>query len=45
MKSYQMLRTLEGHAHGVDNLTFSPDGQVLVSASFDGAVRLWGVRP
>jgi WD40 repeat protein len=45
MKSYQLLRTLEGHAHGVDNLTFSPDGQVLVSASFDGAVRLWGVRP
>jgi len=44
-KSYQLLRTLEGHAHGVDNLTFSPDGQVLISASFDGAVRLWGVRP
>ncbi len=45
MKSYQILRTLAGHVHGVDNLTFSPDGQVLVSASFDGEVRLWGVRP
>ena len=41
----QLLRTLEGHTHAVGSLTFSPDGQFLASGSYDGNVRLWGVRP
>jgi WD40 repeat protein len=40
-----LLRTLEGHTAGVEYLTFSPAGQYLVSASYDGSVRLWGNRP
>jgi WD40 repeat protein len=40
-----LLRTLEGHTSGVEYLTFSPAGQYLVSASYDGSVRLWGNRP
>ena len=43
--SGELLRTLEGHTHGVEHLTFSPDGQMLVSGSYDGSVRLWGIRP
>jgi WD40 repeat protein len=43
--SGELLRTLEGHQHGVTHLTFSPDSQYLVSASYDGAIRLWGIRP
>ncbi len=40
-----LLRTLEGHTAGVEYLLFSPAGQYLVSASYDGSVRLWGNRP
>lgn len=41
----QMLRELDGHASGVTHLLFSPDARYLVSASFDGWVHVWGIRP
>jgi WD40 repeat protein len=40
-----LLRTLEGHTGGVTNLSFSPDSKYLVSGSYDGVLRLWGIRP
>lgn len=40
-----LLRTLEGHTGGVTSLIFSPNRQHLVSASYDGVLRLWGIRP
>ena len=40
-----LLRTLEGHTKGVDHLLFSPDSYYLVSATYDGIIRLWGIRP
>ena len=33
--------TLEGHTGTVQAISFSPDGQVLASGSFDGTIRLW----
>ena len=41
----ELLRTLEGHSGGVTNLLFSPNSKYLVSASYDGILRLWGIRP
>ena len=43
--SGNLLRTLEGHTAGVDVLMFSESGELLVSASYDGSIILWGVRP
>lgn len=40
-----LLRTLDGHESAVNSLAFSPSGQYLVSGSYDGSLRLWGIRP
>lgn len=38
------LQTLEGHEQSVEAVTFSPDGQLLASASDDSSVILWHSR-
>ena len=43
--SGKKLRDLEGHLRGVNFLAFSPNNQLLASASYDGTIRLWGIRP
>lgn len=44
VESGQLLAAYSAHAHAVEQLAFSPSGMLLVSASYDGTVRLWGVR-
>ena len=40
----QIQRTFSGHTRGVDHIVFSSDGSLLVSASWDGTIRLWNAQ-
>ncbi|NEO67734.1 MAG: WD40 repeat domain-containing protein, partial [Moorea sp. SIO4G2] len=37
----KLLRTLAGHTDAINRVTFSPNGQLIASASNDNTVKLW----
>lgn len=39
-----LLHTFVGHRNMVTSVTFSPDGTMLASASFDRSIRLWSLK-
>lgn len=40
---YNNVKTLHGHDHSVSSVKFTPDGDMLVSASRDKTIRVWEV--
>ena len=42
--SGEELRVFEGHENAVTSVAFSPDGERVVSGSWDDTLRLWQVR-
>jgi len=45
VKTVSVLNTLEGHSRGVLSVNFIPDGQTIVSGSYDRTVKVWDVNP
>ncbi|MDE0481727.1 MAG: WD40 repeat domain-containing protein [Candidatus Poribacteria bacterium] len=43
--SGENIATLWGHPTDIQSLTFSPDGTLLASGSFDGTIMLWDMTP
>jgi WD40 repeat protein len=41
--SGRLLRELRGHTHSINSARFSPDGQLIVTASQDNTARVWRV--
>ncbi len=45
LETNELLNVLEGHSQAVTDLLFSPDSKLLVSSTYDGEIRSWGIRP
>ena len=44
-QTYECLKTLRGHEHSVTGVAFLAGDALLVSASRDGTIKVWEVRP
>lgn len=40
-KDWEVLKTIEGHKHGVNSISIHPSGKLLLSGGRDSALKLW----
>ena len=40
----ELLATLTGHGKGLPSAVFSPDGETIVTASWDGTAKVWNLK-
>ena len=45
MSTGELRHTFWGHSSDVQDLAFSPDGELLASGSYDGTILLWDMKP
>jgi GTPase SAR1 family protein len=43
-RGLRLLHTLPGHEERINEIAWSPDGEMLASASFDGTIRIWNAQ-
>lgn len=43
MNKFTCVRSLKGHTHNVSSVTFTPDGDYLISSSWDKTIKVWEV--
>jgi WD40 repeat protein len=41
----QPIKILEGHKNNITKILFTSDGKLIISAGYDGTLRLWGIPP
>ena len=44
LRTGEVLRTLEGHTGGVNDVAITPDGKTAVSASSDATLKVWDLK-
>jgi WD40 repeat protein len=44
-RTQELVKRWEGHQNDISSPVFTPDGNGILSSSFDGIVKYWDVRP
>ena len=44
IKTRKLIKILEGHSSLIESITFSPNGKIIASGSYDGRIKLWNVQ-
>lgn len=44
LENGELLRTLRGHVWAVNSVAISPDGETVISGSFDSNIKIWNLK-
>ncbi|PSB08499.1 hypothetical protein C7B62_16480 [Pleurocapsa sp. CCALA 161] len=43
-RTQKLIRTFSGHTESISQITYSPDGKIIASASWDQTIKLWNTH-